>query len=192
MDRSVLIRMIGESAIIVVSILLALSVDTWLDARDQAAQREGHLAALARDFQQMSERVDASYDSANRSVQSGMRLLRQLQEGADLDPEIAPESLWFLIFYEVFSPSVGAYDALVASGDIELLENDELKRELAAFFGSFEDLRESERLLLDTQLIFVQSEAFSRIAGWHRLGVGGGFPQRARFHSSNDRVPTNS
>ena len=112
MDRSVLFRMIGESAIIVVSILLALSVDTWLDARDQAAQREGHLAALARDFQQMSERVDASYDSANRSVQSGMRLLRQLQEGADLDPEIAPESLWFLIFYEVFSPSVGAYDAL--------------------------------------------------------------------------------
>ena len=69
--------------------------------------------------------------------------------------------------------SIGAICRLVASGDIELLENDELKRELAAFFGSFEDLRESERLLLDTQLIFVQSGAFSRIAGWHRLGVGG-------------------
>ena len=41
--------MIGESAIIVASILLALSADAWLDSRHQAAQLDGHVAALARD-----------------------------------------------------------------------------------------------------------------------------------------------
>jgi hypothetical protein len=94
MNRSMVIRMISESAIIVVSILVALSADAWLDTRRQDAQREGHLAALTRDFSQMSERVDASYDAANRAVQSGTLLLRKLQENADLDPELVPEWLW--------------------------------------------------------------------------------------------------
>jgi len=58
MDRSVLIRMIGESVLIVVSILLALSADAWLDSRKQAAQLEGHVAALARDFDTMLEKLN--------------------------------------------------------------------------------------------------------------------------------------
>ena len=173
MNRSMVIRMISESAIIVVSILVALSADAWLDTRRQDAQREGHLTALTRDFSQMSERVDASYDAANRAVQSGTLLLRKLQENSDLDPELVPEWLWNLHFYEVFSPSVGAYEALVAAGDIELLKNNELQRELAAFFGSFEDLRVSERLLVNSQSRFADSGLHGRFAGWHRMGMGG-------------------
>lgn len=65
-DRSVLFRMIGENVLIVVSILLALSADAWLDSRNQAAQLDGHVAALARDFDTMLERVDASHNAANR------------------------------------------------------------------------------------------------------------------------------
>ena len=173
MNRSVVVRMIGESVIIIVSILLALSADTWLNARKQNAQREGHLAALTRDFSQMSERINASYDAANRAVISGTLLLRKLQADSELDPELVPEWLWHLHFYEVFSPSVGAYEALVAAGDIDLLKDNELQRELAAFFGSFEDLRVSERLLVNSQSRFADSELHGRYAGWHRLGMGG-------------------
>jgi hypothetical protein len=173
MNRAVVVRMISESAIIMVSILLALSADAWLDTRRQNAQREGHLAALTRDFSQMSERIDASYEAANRAVQSGMLLLGKLQDDSELDPELAPVWLWNLHFYEVFSPSVGAYEALVAAGNIELLKDNELQRELAAFFGSFEDLRVSERLLVNSQSRFADSELHGRFAGWHRLGMGG-------------------
>ncbi len=70
MDRPVLIRMISESVLIVASILLALSADAWLDSRNQAAQLDGHVAALARDFDTMLERVNASYNAANRGVGS--------------------------------------------------------------------------------------------------------------------------
>jgi len=48
-----------------------------------------------------------------------------------------------------------------------------LKLELAEFFGSFEDVRASERLQLDTQISIFGSESFSRLAGWHRMGQGG-------------------
>jgi len=81
--------------------------------------------------------------------------------------------LWHLFIYEVFTPSVGAYRALVASGNLELLDNDVLKIELADFFGSFEDVRASERLLLDTQVAIIASKSFSDLAGWHRMGQAG-------------------
>jgi hypothetical protein len=173
MDRSVLIRMISESVLIVVSILLALSADAWLDTRSQAAQLDGQLAVLARDFDTMLERIEASHQAANRGVEAGKRLSVLMQEGAEIDPELAPEWIWHLVFYEVFSPSVGAYQALVASGNLELLENDELKLELADFFGSFEDVRASEQLQLDTQVVVFGSKSFSDLAGWHRMGQGG-------------------
>lgn len=180
MDRSVLIRMISDSVLIVVSILLALSADAWLDSRNQAAQLDGHVAALARDFDTMLERVNASYYAANRGVESGRQLSILMQEGSEIDPDLAPELLWHLVFYEVFTPSVGAYQALVASGNLKLLENDVLKIELADFFGSFEDVRASERLLLDTQVAFFASKTFSHLAGWHRMGQAG-LPVAGKF-----------
>jgi len=173
MDRTVLIRMISESVLIVASILLALSADAWLDSRNQAAQLDGHVAALARDFDTMLERVNASHDAANRGVESGRRLSILMQENAEIDPALARDLLWHLVFYEVFTPSAGAYQALITSGNLEHLDNDGLTLELADFFGSFEDVRASERLLLDTQVAFFASESFSNLAGWHRMGQGG-------------------
>ena len=173
MDRTVLIRMISESVLIVVSILLALSADAWLDSRNQAAQLDGHVAALARDFDTMLERVNASHDAANRGVESGRRLSILMQENAEIDPALARDLLWHLVFYEVFTPSAGAYQALITSGNLEHLDNDGLTLELADFFGSFEDVKASERLLLDTQIAFFASESFSNLAGWHRMGQGG-------------------
>lgn len=173
MDRTVLIRMISESVLIVVSILLALSADAWLDSRNQAARLDGHVAALARDFDTMLERVNASYDAANRGVESGRQLSILMQEDAEIAPARARDLLWYLVFYEVFTPSAGAYQALITSGNLEHLDNEGLTLELADFFGSFEDVKASERLLLDTQIAFFASKSFSNLAGWHRMGQGG-------------------
>lgn len=181
MDRPVLIRMFSEGLLIVASILLALSADAWLDSRNQAAQLESHVAALGRDFNTMLERVNASHNAANRGVDAGRQLSIFMQDGSEIDPELARALLWHLVFYEVFTASPGAYQALVASGNLELLQNDRLKIELADFFGSFEDVRASEKLLLETQIAFFESNTFSQLAGWHRMGqagipVAGDFP----------------
>jgi hypothetical protein len=173
MNRSVLIRMISESVLIVLSILLALSADAWLDSRNLASQQDRYLAALTRDFRQMKENVDESFHSANRAVEAGILLSNLLQEPAEIDANLARELLWHLVFYEVFTPSIGAYEALLVSGNIEFLENEELKFELAGFFGSFRDTTASEQLLLDTQITLFASDTFSRLAGWHRMGQGG-------------------
>ena len=116
MNRTVLLRVVGEGALIVVSILLALSADAWLDSRNQATQMRGHMAVLVRDFNTMSERVDASHSAAQRGVDSGRQLSTVMQKGSEIDPGLARELFWYLVFYEVFTPSIAAYEALVSSG----------------------------------------------------------------------------
>jgi len=83
MERSAMIRMISESGLIVASNLLALSADAWLDSRDRAVQLDRQVAALARDFDTMLERVNASYGAADRGVESGRRLSIFMQGGAN-------------------------------------------------------------------------------------------------------------
>ena len=181
--------MVSESVLIIVSILLALSADALLDSHNQAAQLDAQLAALQRDFETMRERVNSSHGAAKRAVETGTRLSKMMQDRVQIDPELAPELLWHLVFYEVFTPSVGAYQALIASGNLELLKNDTLKIELANFFGSFEDVKASEQLLLDGQAYFM-SGTFSELAGWHRMGqagvpIAGNFPVEA-WSDSNE------
>lgn len=172
MNKAMVIRVIGECALIVVSILLALSADAWLDSRNRTAELDGQLSALARDFETMLQRVNASHDAASRGAEAGRQIATLVQEGADIDQESARQLLWHLTFYEVFSPSTGAYQALIASGNLELLDNDRLKIDMVDFFGSFEDVRASEKLLLETQTAFFASASYSRLAGWHRMGQG--------------------
>ena len=99
-----------------------------------------------------------------------------------------------LLGYEAFSPSTGAYDALVASGALELLEDTVLKQALADFFGGFEDLRLWERMLQDAQNGFILTEDFGNLVGVHRLlvplneGPPGTTPERARLWASSDEL----
>ena len=107
-NRSILLRMAGESIVIVASILLALSADTWLDARRQADRRDDHLMSLARDFEQMSESANKSFDTADKAAQAGKNLLNDLNNNHDVEPGRALEWLVDITYYEVFSPSFGA------------------------------------------------------------------------------------
>ncbi|WOJ95558.1 hypothetical protein R0137_09860 [Congregibacter brevis] len=168
-----LLRIFSEGLLIVVSILLALSADTWLNSLNQADQLDAQLTALNRDFDTMLVRVNDSNSAASRAVSAGRTLLSHMQEGSKIEPELARELLWHLVFYEVFTPSTGAYQSLIASGNLELLENTRLKAALTDFFGAFEDVRASEKLLLETQVVFFASESFSALAGWHRMGRAG-------------------
>lgn len=166
-------RIFGEGVIIVVSILLAFWIQAWWDSRNEAIQRDAYLVALARDFEQMHVRAEESHGWATRGSESGRQLSALLQNGATIDQEFARESLFHLLSYEVFSPSVGAYQALLSTGNLDLLDNGALKLELRDFFGYFDDVRATEQLQLASLQEFSDSPIFGQLAGWHRLDLGG-------------------
>ena len=164
-------RISAEAVAVVGSILLAFGIQAWWDERNQEEQRQGHLSALIRDFEQMSKRATVSFDTADRAVQSGSTLLTRLVTGQELNNATAMQQIMDINYYEVFSPSVGGYESLVNSGGIELLESNELKIELAAFYGSFNDTKASEQMLVNTLGQLLRSPEYSRLVGVHRLPV---------------------
>jgi hypothetical protein len=179
-------RLSGEGLVIVVSVLLALSADAWWDSRMDEERAERYLAALARDFAQMSQRVDESLETAVAGDAAGTLLLNSLRDlGPRVDPDSATAWVLRIVSYEVFSPSLGAYEALVASGDVDLLSDGALKVDLANFFGSFQDVRASEEVLRSVQSDFWSSADFSRLVGFHRISGPFGPPAVQSWSSSD-------
>ena len=177
------LKVLGEGALIVVSVLLALSADAWLERLKERGQLQEHVAALSRDFAQMEERAKRSLLFATRGSESGRKLLEAIYAG-EVDTDSTRYWIGMTQFgHEVFSPSIGAYQALIATGDIELLPDPELKRQLGEFFGSFDDLRPIQARLapmhrtgaygipLPPEGVFTQ-EAWGASPEWlHGLGV---------------------
>jgi len=161
---------VTEVVIIVVGIGLAFSADAWWDGRQQDARAREHLASLVRDFEQMSARADSSLMTAARAVAAGTKLQEGFNEnGTPLEADSAVSWVSQLLTYEVFSPSIGGYEALVASGELEHLGDQELKRRLGEFFGSFDDVRVSEQFLANAQVQLIGGETFARLVGAQRI-----------------------
>ena len=118
-------RLAAEGVAIVVSILLAFAIQAWWEFRQANQQRLSLVIPLDRDFQQMAERAQASFDNADTAVQSGTELLRQLSGEQDLIYESAMHLVQMIGPYEVSSPSVGANESLVNTGGIDLLVDSE-------------------------------------------------------------------
>jgi len=156
--------------VIVISVLVALGADAWWESRGELAKTDAYLAALGRDFDQMSARVEASIATSRNGYESGRSLLAALAtQGSAVDPQQASRWMFGLFGYEVFSPSAGAYQALTTSGDIDLLPDEALKQDLADFFGATQDYSSTEAVLAETRLALSTSEAFRNTAGLHRL-----------------------
>ena len=173
-------RLLAEGVVIVISVLLALAADAWWDRRQEDQAVDQHLRALQRDFGQMQARMDSVLGQTNQNIDASQMILGRITPEA---PPIPADSLYWafidLVDYAVFSPSTAAYASLTATGQIELLEDVELKRLLADFFGYFEDFSATEAAIQRVVFDMLLSPEFSTLVGYDEIvrGFGpAGFP----------------
>lgn len=139
-------RTLVESAVIVVSILLAFAIDAGWEGFKERKQERAFLESLLGDFGETRRRIDASADSRERFIASARQLLDL--HGSDT-PSFEPEELEsmlgavFFDFESLYLPS-GSRDALFASGDIEIISNEELRAMLAAWPSRVADAAEDD------------------------------------------------
>lgn len=139
---------LGELSIIVVGILIAFSLDSCWGALSDSRKEQAYLGRLKADFQENQQRLEQTlkYERAiNDHIKSAVELFRTPPsvESADKVAELMPKILTFTRFI----PVSGTYGALIYSGDIKLLSNDDLRQHLVSFDGLW-DLaqRELDRL----------------------------------------------
>jgi hypothetical protein len=131
--RKPLHRLSAEMVVIAVGVFLGLGADAAWDARqeglrelDYLRQLHGDLRATERDLEQASiaqERVRRSSDLAIAGINA--RVLP------------APDSLarwtWRSTFMAGFEPTLGTVTTLVTTGDLRLIQNEGLRREVLAY-----------------------------------------------------------
>ena len=155
-----------EALVIVGSILLAFAIDAWWDEREQTERREAVLGSLRSDIALARADMDRVLPLSVRSLNG----LAELQRLSDEGP--IPEALWpkadTLLAYGFgagsFDPPMGTIDALISSGELQLLQDPELTAELTALPGRLVDL--------NREAVGARDIALAMLAAMQEDGIG--------------------
>jgi hypothetical protein len=146
-----IIKLLAEGVLIVISILLAFSIEAWWDIRKEDKEEQKLLFNLQKDFTKNKELLDYAIYRYETSIKNTQALMDYLKPGIKIPNEaIIPDSLLFnLVFWYTYDPVVGTLNSAIASGRISLIENENLRVELALWEDLVRDMKESENVELD-------------------------------------------
>ncbi|WP_445381209.1 DUF6090 family protein [Robiginitalea sp. IMCC43444] len=123
-----LLYAIGEIALVVIGILIALQIDTWNDERKSQSEEKAILANLNREFMQNKEALNAVLDLNGKSYESGLKIMELIGGQPGALGKVNTDSLIFkTVDFRRFTPSENALSDLIQSGRLQLLQNETLK-----------------------------------------------------------------
>ncbi|TFV93631.1 hypothetical protein E4S40_15420 [Algoriphagus kandeliae] len=132
--RSYILYAIGEIALVMIGILLALQVNNWNEERKQKKQKAILLESLKTEFEENQNRLNILLDFiANREkyARTLLAMLEQLPSQVDsVETVFALERAGFVHY---FNPTLPTYEEMKSSGTLSLIENKDLKRRMADY-----------------------------------------------------------
>ena len=135
-----------EGALIVGSILLAFGIQAWWEGHQLRQQERGLLAGLLADFESSRPGL-ASRLTLARRMAVGTADFLDLTNGGPVPGQfpVADSLVVAVLGGPTYEPATNTLDAALASGEIEVLESDELRAELANWRRLLSDTAEDER-----------------------------------------------
>jgi hypothetical protein len=140
-------RLAAESAAIVASILLAFAIDAWWADRGETNREQEILGALLDDFRASRDEIDRWLAYHRAAKETATRLL-QVATGEG-DPVSAAEFDRFLSDLTWIDPrrhfTTLTLDAVIAGGEIALIRDVDLRRQIAGWPSRIEDVGFTQR-----------------------------------------------
>jgi len=160
-------RLLTEGIVIVVSILLAFSIDAWWDSVQDRAEEREILSLLRAEFE-ANQKVLARTAGIHRL---NLGAMREIISASETDISTHDESLDSLFRQAAgtphYNPATGALAATISSGRIDLVRNIELRNRLAGWNSVVSDLILDEQTRRD----FVIHEIRPTLAEFGIAGV---------------------
>jgi len=146
-------RLFLEGLVIVASILLAFGIDAWWDARQERERVEAALQSVADEVTQNRGEIERAAAANRRRVER----LRWFIDAAPTDIASQPVDALLDAAFSVARPNTydgggGALSGLVASGDLSLIPDSDLRRQLLEWQSIPQEVSEDfeDALLLST------------------------------------------
>ena len=161
--RKYLLYAVGEVLLITVGILIALQISNWNEKRQDRARERVHLEQLYADFATNADRLTRVANHRGELAENLMIAVSAVKRG-----ELAADEVelfkWVILTMHQFPPSnatTGGYDAIIASGDFAIIQDQELKSNIVKIASAIESMqRQSEMASEEPLLGAVSSEPF--------------------------------
>jgi hypothetical protein len=136
---------VGEIVLVVVGILIALQINTWNEHRKMRLQEQDLLQGLAIEFKINHDRLKYVMQTSQQAIEKGNKLMTYFNQDINEIQEVKFDSLLYN-FQNVwtFNPRKGLLNSIIASGQINLITNAELKNQLASFEDLVNDMQEEQ------------------------------------------------
>ncbi len=137
-----------EGVVIVLSILLAFLLEGWREDRDLDRELLQELVSVRTELERNRDQVDAEIEGVGRNVSGLSALIDAIDGSASGSTVRVPDTLaWLATGWNVsINPSIGAVNALIASGRLARVEQADLRIGLAGLEEALEDVIEEEVL----------------------------------------------
>ena len=146
-----------ESGAVVLSILLAFSIDAWWDRYQERARERDLLRGILADYRASRSNLEERLGLAERMARNTALLVNLVSERSEADPISVPDSLILAVMGgPTYEPATNTLDAALGSGEIELIRSDEIRAALAHWRRTLIDTTEDEievRRITNEQLV---------------------------------------
>ena len=134
----------AEGAAIVVSILLAFSIEAWWDDYQDRSEEQGILLSLKSEFEQNLAFIEREISYRNAVIQSILKIFDASVGQSSIQSEVLDELIGDVTWWQNIPYSRGAIDGLLQSGSLSLIENEELRGILASMPSRYDATTRSE------------------------------------------------
>jgi hypothetical protein len=145
------VRLLLEGVVILSSILVAFFLEGWRDDRELDREVRQEVESVLREIQRNQELVRAEIVTLDRILMANDTLMAVLDDAAGEGSVSVADTLVFLArqWQTTFSPSLGAVEALIASGRLAQIEDAKLRQGLAGLRETIGDALNDELMAQD-------------------------------------------
>jgi len=159
-------RLSIEAVAIVASILLAFAIDAWWKDRVEVELEQRLLSALLVEFDQNAELLREARTFYEQRYMEALRILNYLEDGVtDLDQAEIGEDLRGLLISHSMHLESGSHDGLLASGELSLIRDEDLRNRLAAWPSYVKEWSEEQEMVFS----YVRRELYPALANSVRV-----------------------
>ncbi|GAB5410293.1 MAG: hypothetical protein BalsKO_26580 [Balneolaceae bacterium] len=143
--RTYLLYAIGEIALVMIGILLALQVNNWNEERRLLASAEDHLELLENNLQDDYQKLISLKEEIEISLTSSVNLIERYKQNLDPDIDSIIFEMTQLIFEFNFKADKSALDILVNSGELGVLP-DQIRELVSQYYNGVEYIEERDEI----------------------------------------------
>jgi hypothetical protein len=141
--RKYLLYAIGEIALVVIGILIALQVNNWNEIRKAGLIEVELLKGLEMEMEDNRDQLIQVIEAHSKNIGAAEKLLTFFGQDMSQSSETDFDSLFTdLMLTWTYDPRVGKINSIIASGQLNYIHNEELKAQITSFEDEARDVSE--------------------------------------------------